>query len=256
VPLPRVDGQGSQRVVQWLSLDAGEELAVEGASPVRAGDGKLVPSLSESKHARAIVIWIDLTLHDTAALEQTDDLRRCVGVGPGVRAIRKRVALEHGAQVEVNGHSFHTFPTPSALLAISELDGVPSIKLERLHAVARAAADGWLSREHLLMMPVADELTNDDVTRYALAVRYDLPEPAEPSAVQAITDSWRPYRMWAVVLLHTWLRSKVAPPRRANLARRGVPASRGCRRQGVLRRRFVERQLAWQEDEPTDFVAE
>ncbi|MGA3218865.1 MAG: DNA-3-methyladenine glycosylase 2 family protein, partial [Acidimicrobiales bacterium] len=164
---------------------------------------------------------------------------------PQARAIREWIAIAHGARVEVDGHSFHTFPAPSALLAITDLDGVPSIKLARLHAVAWAAKDGWLSREHLLGMPVADalrclqelpgigpffaqgilfrgaglvdELTDDDVTRYALAVRYSLPEPAAPSAVQAITDSWRPYRMWAVVLLHTWLRSEIGlPPRTAS----------------------------------------
>jgi DNA-3-methyladenine glycosylase II len=169
------------------------------------------------------------------------------------RAIRERTAIAHGARVEVDGHSFHTFPAPSTLLAISNLDGVSNIKLQRLHAVARAAADGWLSREHLLRMPVADalrrlqdlpgigpffaqgilfrgaglvdELTDDDVTRYALAVRYGLGEPAEPSAVQAIIDSWRPYRMWAVVLVHIWARSEVGLPRRTHLARRGVPSS-------------------------------
>jgi hypothetical protein len=88
--LSRLDAQGYQRVVQWLGLDAGEKLAVEGASPRRAGDGELVP--------------------------------------------------------------------------------------------------------------------------YALAVRYGLAEPAGPSTVQAITGTWRPYRMWAVVLLHTWVRSEAGLP--------------------------------------------
>jgi DNA-3-methyladenine glycosylase II len=163
------------------------------------------------------------------------------------RAIRTRIAAEHGAEILVDGHSFHAFPAPSALLAVTVLDGISSIKLERLRAVARAAEAGWLSREQLLAMPLADalrglqelpgigpffahgilfrgagivdDLADDDVTRHALAVRYGLPESAEPSAVQAITDPWRPYRMWAVVLLHTWVRSEIGLPARTGTGR-------------------------------------
>jgi DNA-3-methyladenine glycosylase II len=160
------------------------------------------------------------------------------------RAIRQRIAAEHGAGIDIDSQRFHAFPTPSALLGIGALDGISRIKLERLHAVARAAQDGWLSREQLLAMPLADALrrlqelpgvgpffaqgilfrgagivdglTDDDITRHALTVRYGLPASAESPAV---TDLWRPYRTWAVVLLHTWVRSEVGLPRRTYAAR-------------------------------------
>jgi hypothetical protein len=51
-------------------------------------------------------------------------------------------------------------------------------------------------------------MTHDDLTRYAIAQAYGNP-------AGEVTDGWRPYRMWTVVVLHMWVRAEVGlPPRR------------------------------------------
>jgi 3-methyladenine DNA glycosylase/8-oxoguanine DNA glycosylase len=55
---------------------------------------------------------------------------------------------------------------------------------------------------------------DDDVTRFAVTHRYGLETPAKHSAVLERAELWAPFRMWAVVLLHVWVRSEVGiPPR-------------------------------------------
>jgi DNA-3-methyladenine glycosylase II len=60
-------------------------------------------------------------------------------------AVRDRLAHTHGLPVEVAGVAMAAFPTPEQLLAVTAFDGVPPVKIERLHGVARAALDGLLS---------------------------------------------------------------------------------------------------------------
>jgi DNA-3-methyladenine glycosylase II len=147
------------------------------------------------------------------------------------RAIRGRIAAEHGTPFEIGGATFHAFPTPEQLLGAPALAGVSATKRERLNEIARAAS--WLTREELRERADAlealqrlpgvgpffaqgilyrgagaqDALTSDAVTQHALALRYD--GRTDP------TESWRPYRMWAVVLLHVWARAeRLVPSRR------------------------------------------
>ncbi len=62
---------------------------------------------------------------------------------------------------------------------------------------------------------VVDELTNDDLTQYAVQKAYGLPQLPDPEQMLEITTAWKPYRMWAEVLLHVWLRREVGlPPKR------------------------------------------
>jgi DNA-3-methyladenine glycosylase II len=146
------------------------------------------------------------------------------------------MAEEVGARIEVDGASFNAFPDPQALLRLEAFPGVSSLKIERLHQVARAALDGMLERARLRSLPEADALTqlrtlpgigeffaqgilmrgaglvdavtDDDITPRAIQLLYGLAERPDRAAVHKRAEAWRPFRMWAVVLLNVWLRSQ------------------------------------------------
>ena len=152
------------------------------------------------------------------------------------RRIRQRMAEEAGASIEVDGTAFKAFPDPRALLRLDAFPGVTSLKIERLHQVARAALDGTLDRARLRSLPEAvalaqlrtlpgigeffaqgilmrgaglvDAVTDDDLTPRAIQLLYGLGERPDRASVLKRAESWRPYRMWAVVLLNVWLRSQ------------------------------------------------
>jgi DNA-3-methyladenine glycosylase II len=158
------------------------------------------------------------------------------------RTIRARMAEELGTKLEVQGEVFAAFPDPETLLTLSAFPGLNSTKIERLHGVAEAALAGSLDRAHLRQLPleeatqeirridgigpffasgilnrgagVVDEITDDDLTKHAVQVGYQLSERPSQADVLRITENWRPYRMWAEVLLHVWLRREVGLPRR------------------------------------------
>jgi DNA-3-methyladenine glycosylase II len=159
-----------------------------------------------------------------------------------VRALRARLAEALGTTIEIEGAPFHAFPTPTQVLEADALPGVQPVKAERLRALARAAQDGWLTRDRLRALPVpealaqletlpgvgpffaqgilfrgagiVDGLSGDDVTRFALSTRYRLAEPVDAATLAAITERWAPFRTWANVLLHVWVRSEVGLPAR------------------------------------------
>jgi DNA-3-methyladenine glycosylase II len=141
-----------------------------------------------------------------------------------------------GAKIEVNGTTVNAFPDPQALLRLEEFPGVSPVKVERLHQVAQAALEGFLDRARLrsLREPEAltklrslpgigeffaqgilmrgaglvDAVTDDDLTPRAIQLLYGLAARPDRAAVHARAESWRPFRMWAVVLLNVWLRSQ------------------------------------------------
>ena len=159
------------------------------------------------------------------------------------RAIRQAMAREFGEAVGPAGHEFYAFPRPQVLAALTAIKGVNPQKIERLHAVAQAALDGQLDRERLRALPVelalaqlqalpgigpffaqgilfrgaglADEVTDDDTTAQAVQQAYALPALPDRRAVLSQAEAWRPYRMWATVLLHVWLRRERGGPVRA-----------------------------------------
>jgi DNA-3-methyladenine glycosylase II len=154
------------------------------------------------------------------------------------RRIRQRMAEEIGATIDVDGAAFKAFPDPRALLRLESFPSVAPIKIERLHQVARAALQGMLDRARLRSLPesealqqlrtlpgigeffaqgilmrgagLVDAVTGDDLTPRAIQLLYRLPERPDGAAVLDRAESWRPYRMWAIVLLNVWVRSQ--PP--------------------------------------------
>ena len=161
------------------------------------------------------------------------------------RRVRQRLADEAGSAIAVQGTTVHAFPDPRALLGLNAVAGVAPIKVERLHAVARAALQGMLDRTRLRALPqsealeqlrtlpgigeffaqgilmrgagLVDAVTDDELTPRAIQLLYGLAERPDRAAVLERAESWRPYRMWAGVLLNVWLRSQppdVIGPRR------------------------------------------
>jgi DNA-3-methyladenine glycosylase II len=162
------------------------------------------------------------------------------------RRVKERLAEQAGDTIEVERdgeqRTFHAFPRPQQLLALPEIPGVAAVKVERLHGLARAALDGRLATERLRGLPedealaelralpgigewtasgvltrgsgVADTLPlGDRISREAVRHVYGLAEQPDDDAWLAIAERWRPYRMWATVLLHmAWRRDQPAPP--------------------------------------------
>ena len=206
-----VDGQGF--------VDIGRRDPIIGR--LRAEYGNLRPVLFHSPYeaACAFIIGHRITILQT-------------------RRIRQRMAEQAGAPIEVDGTTFNAFPDPRALLRLESFPSVAPAKIERLHDVARAALEGTLDRAWLRSMPEADALmqlrtlpgigeffaqgilmrgaglvdavTDDDLTPRAIQLLYGLRERPDRAAVLKRAEAWRPFRMWAVVLLNVWLRSQ--PP--------------------------------------------
>jgi DNA-3-methyladenine glycosylase II len=144
--------------------------------------------------------------------------------------VRDRMAADHGRVFEVAGRQLAAFPEPAALLAVQSVPGLPAVKVERLHAVARAAEEGLLDTERLralgpeeghqqlqtlpgigpfyasLIVLRAIGFTDVPVTEEPMALQlmgalYGLGRAATAADVERLTDSWRPWRTWATVLL-------------------------------------------------------
>lgn len=160
------------------------------------------------------------------------------------RTLRARLASEAGSTVTINGQGFPAFPTPGQMLAAEILPGVNQTKTERLRAIARAAQEGWLTREalreisqesalaRLQTLPgvgpffsqailhrgagTVDVLVDDEITRFAVSQAYGLDTLPTDQALEQIAERWKPYRTWTGVLLHVWARTELgAAGRRA-----------------------------------------
>jgi DNA-3-methyladenine glycosylase II len=150
--------------------------------------------------------------------------------GAQALALRRRLMEEHGEPVDVEGETLPTFPAPATVLALSEVDGLPAQKLERLHGVARAALDGTLDpcalralepeaalerlrgihgigpffAELILLrgtgfpdvMPLAAPRIRAEV-----ASAYGLAEEPDDARLLEIAEPWRPFRSWVCLLL-------------------------------------------------------
>lgn len=162
------------------------------------------------------------------------------------RRVKERLAEQAGdaVDVELDGErrTFHAFPRPQQVLALAGIPGVATVKVERLHGLARAALDGRLGTARLRGLPedealaelralpgigewtasavltrgcgLADALPfGDRISREAVRHFHDLPDLPDDATWAAIAEPWRPYRMWATVLLHmAWRRERPDPP--------------------------------------------
>jgi DNA-3-methyladenine glycosylase II len=146
-----------------------------------------------------------------------------------MRLVRERLARSHGRSLEVAGERVAALPTPGRLLAVSSYDGIPEVKLRRMHAIAEAARAGALDTEELRILDADEAGTRlrrfdgigpfyaELVTVRALGHTDVLPS-IEPRVVAAtgarlgrpdftatdlaeVAEAWRPWRTWVCVAL-------------------------------------------------------
>ena len=155
------------------------------------------------------------------------------------RSLRAKLATEHGDSIAVGEQQFQAFPRPQLLLELDRFGPIFGEKIERLHGIAEAALAGRLDRARLRNTPydealaelrtlrgvgpfiaqailirgagLADEVSDDDVTAQAVQYAYDLPSPPNRATIEKLAEPWRPYRAWAMVILHMWLRREGGP---------------------------------------------
>jgi DNA-3-methyladenine glycosylase II len=153
--------------------------------------------------------------------------------------LKSLLAEELGDRPTVDGRPYPAFPRPERLLELRSLPGLSEQKVARLRGLAQAAIDGALNTEELRGLPrhevlprleqlpgvgpwtaegvwlrgcgVADELpTAERLSLEAASALYG--REVDQHAFEQLAEAWRPYRMWAVVLLRVgWGRS--VPPR-------------------------------------------
>jgi DNA-3-methyladenine glycosylase II len=143
-------------------------------------------------------------------------------------SIKKRLIAAHGTAFPVDGAEVGCIPTPEKMLAVKSFPSIPEVKMERLHAVAKAALDGLLDADHLLslgdMAPeavrvipgigpfwsqaiymrtcsVTDVWPEEPLSNAALGVLHGLGEDPSSEDLARITDRYRPWRTWTAVLL-------------------------------------------------------
>lgn len=216
----------------WKQLQASLSLDVDGSAFADVGKRDPVLQRVQERYSllRPVSFYspyeaaVGLILGQRSSIEQQ-------------RRIRKAMSEEYGESFDVAGTRISALPAPRALLTIERFKAVSAEKLARLHAAAQAALDGVLDREHLRSIPyaqaleevrairgvgewtaqglvlrganLADEVSDDHVTKQAVKAAYDLNELPDHARVLEIAEPWRPYRMWALVLLHVWYRREV-----------------------------------------------
>ena len=120
------------------------------------------------------------------------------------------------------------FPAPARLLQVEDVPGLPGIKLDRLHAVARAALDGELGTDALRQLPPAEAAArlqrlpgigpfySELVTIRTLGHTDVLPtaetgaaeiagallgRPVDVPGLAEVGRAWTPWRTWVCVAL-------------------------------------------------------
>ena len=144
-------------------------------------------------------------------------------------AIKRDLSERLGDRPTVGGTPVPAFPRPERLLDLREARGLNPVKVERLHGLARATLAGRLDTEtlrgqppeealpRLLALPGVGPFTAQGVYYRGCGVADGIPDADEigrevvrdlygiagagPADVLRLGEAWRPYRMWAVVLL-------------------------------------------------------
>jgi len=145
-------------------------------------------------------------------------------------AVRTRLSAAHGRVFTLPTGDIAAFPLPEALLRLETFPSLEPQRIDRLHAVARAAMEGLLDPSRILAMEPIDALADlqrlpgigpmyaglillrstgaTDILTLAephlpayVAHFYGLPRPAQPHELERIAERWRPFRTWASVLI-------------------------------------------------------
>jgi DNA-3-methyladenine glycosylase II len=66
-----------------------------------------------------------------------------------MQQVRQRLSEANGASFKLAGQTLAALPTPAQILAIDTFPEIPTVKMDRLHAVARGALEGQLDPERI-----------------------------------------------------------------------------------------------------------
>jgi len=145
--------------------------------------------------------------------------------------IRRRMCERLGHKIDVDSQTLHTFPDPETLRATSSIERLAPLKVQRLHAVADAALGGRLDAAALRAAGPEQALSDvqkidgigpfsadlivirgagepDHFSRTerrlhaAMASAYDV-EAHDVDALEAIAQTWKPFRSWIGFLFRT-----------------------------------------------------
>ena len=150
------------------------------------------------------------------------------------QGVKDRMCRELGHEIDVHGHRLWTFPGPSRLAVLKSFKGLFGRKVEYLNRLAAAALAGDLDTEMLRALPreealerlqrlagigefgsqlirlralsAVDELPTRE-PRLMGAIRTEYGLDAEPTLteLEALAETWKPYRMWVAVHLRRTL---------------------------------------------------
>lgn len=141
--------------------------------------------------------------------------------------LRRRLAETGGSMLTVAGQQLPVVPTPTQLLAIDEVPGLPADRIPRLHAIAEAAQRGDLDIDRLTAVEPAEAMqqlqrlpgigpfysslivvrgcgltdvlaTEPQVLDHLSSVYGRSVDAAE---LIRIAEGWRPWRTWVMVML-------------------------------------------------------
>jgi DNA-3-methyladenine glycosylase II len=163
-------------------------------------------------------------------------------------AVKQRLAHELGETVVIDGVASQAFPAPAALAGLKGGPGLTTAKVDRLHALADAAANNVFDSARLRAMPREEALealhtlpgigpfsaelillrgagdpdhapAHEARLAKAVAHAYHLDAAPDAATLAQITAGWAPYRTWATVLLRAQLEDDTHEI--ANAGRRG-----------------------------------
>jgi DNA-3-methyladenine glycosylase II len=144
--------------------------------------------------------------------------------------LRAKLSRAYGATFEVAGQEALALPTPSQLLGVDSVPGLPADRIPRLHAIAQAAREGRLSVERLTAMTPEEAMKDlqtlpgigpfysaliviracgnadvlsvqEDRARSAAVSLYRLDRELSDAEYVAFAERWRPFRTWVCVML-------------------------------------------------------
>jgi DNA-3-methyladenine glycosylase II len=142
-------------------------------------------------------------------------------------ALRARLCELSGTAFGLAGETTTALPTPSQLLAVESVPGLPADRIPRLHAIARAATEGRLGADRLRALEPdeaerelqqlpgigpfysslivlracghADVLAFEGHARAAVEELYGIDHELTPDELTRLAEGWRPFRTWVMV---------------------------------------------------------
>jgi DNA-3-methyladenine glycosylase II len=144
--------------------------------------------------------------------------------------LRQRLAEQDGTGFDLAGRRTYAVPTPSRMLAVESVPGLPADRIARLHAAAEAARRGDLDAERLRSLPPEEAMIelqrlpgvgpfysslvviracghadvpapHEGRSREAIREAYGIDHELSDAELTAISETWRPFRTWVTVMM-------------------------------------------------------